>query len=392
MDPLLNPFSPGAGAPPPELVGREPILRQSEILFGRIARGRAEKSMLLTGLRGVGKTVLLNEIGSRGEKEGFQILLLEAHEGKALGPLIAPSVRELLYRLDRVAGSGEKVKRGLRVLRSFLGALKLTYGDVSIGLDIDPETGTADTGDIEIDLPNLFVSVGEAARERQTLVALLIDEIQYFSPKELGALIMAMHRLQQRQLPFVLIGAGLPILPALAGEAKSYAERLFDFPPVGPLEREESFRALREPTKECGVDFDEPALEAVWNETKGYPYFLQEWGYHAWNLGENNSILQDTVLQAEKTVIIRLDEGFFRVRFDRLTPREKEYLRAMATLGPGPHRAGDVAALLGKEITSLGPLRAKLIQKGMVYSPAHGEVGFTVPLFDEFMKRAIPDS
>jgi len=347
--------------------------------------------MLLTGLRGVGKTVLLNEIGSRAENEGFQVLLLEAHEGKALGPLIAPSVRELLYRLDRTAGTGEKVKRGLRVLRSFLGALKLIYGDVSIGLDIDPETGTADTGDIEIDLPSLFVSVGEAAKERKTLVALLIDEIQYFSPKELGALIMAMHRLQQRQLPFVLVGAGLPILPALAGEAKSYAERLFDFPSVGPLEHEESFRALREPTREAGVHFDESALEAVWNDTKGYPYFIQEWGYHAWNIGEHDSILLDTVRQAGRTAVTRLDEGFFRVRFDRLTPKEKEYLRAMATLGPGPHRAGDVATLLGKEITSLGPLRAKLIQKGMVFSPAYGEVGFTVPLFDEFMKRAIPE-
>ena len=388
----MNPFSPGAGAPPPELVGREPILKQADLLFGRISQKRAEKSLLLTGLRGVGKTVLLNRISTIAENRGFHVLYLEAHEGKPLGPLVAPPIRELLYRLDRVAGTGEKVKRGLRVLRSFLGALKLSYGDVSIGLDIDPETGSADSGDIEIDLTSLFVAVGEAAQERQTLVALLVDEIQYFSTKELGALIMAMHRLQQRQLPFVLIGAGLPILPALAGEAKSYAERLFDFPAVGPLEREESFRALREPTKECGVDFDEPALEAVWNETKGYPYFLQEWGYHAWNLGENNSILQDTVLQAEKTVITRLDGGFFRVRFDRLTPREKEYLHAMATLGPGPHRAGDVASLLGKEITSLGPLRAKLIQKGMIYSPAHGEVGFTVPLFDQFMKRAIPTS
>lgn len=387
----MNPFSPGAGAPPPELVGREPILRQADLLFGRISQGRAEKSLLLTGLRGVGKTVLLNRIAAIGEDRGFHVLFLEAHEGKPLGPLVAPPIRELLYRLDRIAGTGEKVKRSLRVLRSFLGALKLSYGDVSIGLDIDPETGSADTGDIEIDLPSLLVAVGEAARERQTLVGLLIDEIQYFSTRELGALIMAMHRLQQRQLPLVLVGAGLPILPALAGEAKSYAERLFDFPIVGPLEKDDSFRALREPTATAGVRFDEQALEEVWNQTRGYPYFLQEWGYHSWNLGVENRIRAETIHETTRIAIMRLDEGFFRVRFDRLTPKEKEYLRAMAQLGSGPYRAGDVAQLLGVKITSLGPLRAKLIQKGMIYSPAHGEVAFTVPLFDEFMKRAIPE-
>ena len=228
MDPIKNPFSPGAGSPPPELVGRDPVLEQARILLGRVKQKKPEKSMLLTGLRGVGKTVLLNEIKRMADGDGYRTIAIEAHEGKALGTLIAPYLRSLLYDLDRIAGTGDKVKRGLAVLRSFIGALKLTMGDVSIGLDIDPEKGSADSGDLEIDLPNLFVAIGEAAEDRKSAVAIFIDEIQYFSKKELGALIMAMHKVQQLQLPLVLLGAGLPILPGLAGESKSYAERLFN--------------------------------------------------------------------------------------------------------------------------------------------------------------------
>jgi hypothetical protein len=390
MDPLKNPFSPGAGAPPPELVGRDPILEQARILLGRIKQKRPEKSMLLTGLRGVGKTVLLNEIERRAKADGFQTILIEAHEDKLLGPLLAPHLRTLLYDLDRMARAGNKVKRGLAVLRSFIGALKVTVGDVTLGLDIDPEQGSADSGDLEIDLPNLFVAVAEAAEEKKSAVAVLIDETQYFNQKELGALIMAMHKLQQRQLPLVLLGAGLPILPGLAGESKSYAERLFSFPDVGALSEEDTARALQDPAQAVGVAFKPEALKEVFRLTKGYPYFLQEWGYQAWNLATTSPITLQIVRNATATVIPRLDQNFFRVRFDRLTPSEKNFLRAMAELGPGPQRTGDVAGELGKEVTSLGPVRAKLIKKGMVYSPAHGDMAFTVPLFDEFMVRAIP--
>jgi hypothetical protein len=391
MDPIKNPFSPGAGSPPPELVGRDPILEQARVLLGRIRARRPEKSMLLTGLRGVGKTVLLNEIERLAEKAGYSTISIEAHEDKALGPLIAAHLRSLLFDLDRMAGAGDKVKRGLRVLRSFIGGLKITVGDITLGLDIDPEAGSADSGDIEIDLPNLFVAVGEAAEERQSAVALLIDEIQYFEQGELGALIMAMHKVQQRRLPLVLLGAGLPILPGLAGESKSYAERLFSFPNVGALSEGDASRALRDPAHAAGVRFEPAALEEVFRLAKGYPYFIQEWGYQAWNRAPKSPITLEIIRRATPTVIARLDESFFRVRFDRLTPSEKNFLRAMAALGPGAQRTGDIAGELGVRVTSLGPVRAKLIKKGMVYSPAHGEMAFTVPLFDEFMMRAIPD-
>lgn len=390
MDPIKNPFSPGAGSPPPELVGRDPILEQARILLGRVQQKKPEKSMLLTGLRGVGKTVLLNEIKRMADGAGYRTISIEAHEGKALGSLIAPYLRSLLYDLDRVAGTGDKVKRGLAVLRSFIGALKLTVGDVSIGLDIDPEKGSADSGDLEIDLPNLFVAIGEAAQDRNSAVAIFIDEIQYFSQKELGALIMAMHKAQQLQLPLVLLGAGLPILPGLAGESKSYAERLFSFPNIGALSQEDTAKALQEPAQEAGVAFENAALDEVFHLTKGYPYFLQEWGYVAWNLATTSPITLQVVRDAKNKVIPRLDENFFRVRFDRLTPSEKNFLRAIAELGPGAHRTGDIAEILKVKITSLGPVRAKLINKGMIYSPAHGDLDFTVPLFDDFMIRSMP--
>ncbi len=391
MDPIKNPFSPGAGSPPPELVGRDPILEQARILLGRVKQKKPEKSMLLTGLRGVGKTVLLNEIKRMADRDGYHTISIEAHEGKALGPLIAPYLRSLLYDLDRVAGAGDKVKRGLAVLRSFVGALKVTVGDVSIGLDIDPEKGSADSGDLEIDLPNLFVAIGEAAQDRNSAVAIFIDEIQYFSKKELGALIMAMHKIQQQQLPLVLLGAGLPILPGMAGESKSYAERLFNFPNIGALSQEDTAKALQEPAQEAGVAFEDAALDEVFLLTKGYPYFLQEWGYVAWNLATASPITLQVVRDAKKAVIPRLDENFFRVRFDRLTPSEKNFLRAIAELGPGAQRTGDIAEILKVKVTSLGPVRAKLINKGMIYSPAHGDMDFTVPLFDDFMIRAIPE-
>ena len=390
MDPIKNPFSPGAGSPPPELVGRDPVLEQARILLGRVKQKKPEKSMLLTGLRGVGKTVLLNEIKRMADSDGYRTISIEAHEGKALGTLIAPYLRSLLYDLDRIAGTGDKVKRGLAVLRSFIGALKLTVGDVSIGLDIDPEKGSADSGDLEIDLPNLFVAIGEAAEDRKSAVAIFIDEIQYFKQKELGALIMAMHKIQQLQLPLVLLGAGLPILPGLAGESKSYAERLFSFPNIGALSQEDTAKALQEPAQKAGVAFENAALDEVFHLTKGYPYFLQEWGYVAWNLATTSPITLQVVRDARNTVIPRLDENFFRVRFDRLTPSEKNFLRAIAELGAGSHRTGDIAEILKVKVTSLGPVRAKLINKGMIYSPAHGDLDFTVPLFDAFMIRAIP--
>lgn len=303
-----------------------------------------------------------------------------------------PQLRSLLYALDRVAGAGNKVRRGLAVLKSFVGAIKVSFGDVEFGLDIEPEKGTADSGDLEVDLPSLFIAIGEAAEERQSAVAIFIGEIQFFSKAELNALIMGMHKMQQRQLPLVLVGAGLPILPGLAGDAKSYAERLFSFPDIGPLQKEDAAKALQDPVMEEGVAFEAEALEEIFQLTKGYPYFLQEWGYQAWNQAESSPITLQLVHETTKQVIARLDENFFRVRFDRLTDGEKKYLRAMAELGQGPYRTTDITEKLGVESsTALSSVRSKLIKKGMIYSPAHGLLNFTVPLFDEFTRRAIPD-
>jgi hypothetical protein len=390
MDEIKNPFSPGAGSPPPELVGRDQTLEEARILLGRVKLKRPEKSMLLTGLRGVGKTVLLNEMERMAKKEGYETIFIEAHEDKAMGPLMIPYLTRLLFSLDLLAGTNNKVKRALAVLRSFIGAIKLTVQDVTFGIDIEPERGSADSGDLEIDLPNLFIAIGEAAEDRKCAVALLIDEIQYFKQKELGALIMAMHKIQQRQLPLVLFGAGLPFLPGLAGESKTYAERLFNFPNIGALSKEDAMKALRGPVQAAGITFEPPALEEIFRLTKGYPYFLQEWGYQTWNIAKASPITLDTVHEATKLVIPRLDQNFFKVRFDRLTPGERKFLRAMAELNSDTHRIGDVADLLRVKVSSLSPVRASLIKKGMIYSPAYGDMAFTVPLFDEFMIRSMP--
>ena len=391
MDPIENPFSPGAGAPPPELAGREDVLEQTRILLGRIKQKRPEKSILLTGLRGVGKTVLLNEMERMALAGGYRTILIEVHENKSLGVLLVPHLRRLLYELDRLAGAGDKVRRGLAVLKSFVGAIKVKVDEIEFGLDIDPEIGAADSGDLEIDLPSLFTAVAEASTERESCVAILIDEIQYLKKKELSALIMAMHKMQQRQLPLVLLGAGLPILPGLAGESKSYAERLFNFPDIGALSEPDAITALQDPVEEYGVSFEKTALQEIFRLTQGYPYFLQEWGYQAWNRAESSPIDLAVVQNASETVIHRLDENFFRVRFDRLTPGEKRFLHAMAYLGSGPQRTSDIAELIKVKINSLGPTRANLIKKGMIYSPSHGDMAFTVPLFDEFMRRVMPE-
>ena len=390
MDEIRNPFSPGAGTPPPELAGRNVILDRVKILLARVREGRPEKSVLLVGLRGVGKTVLLNELEILAEQAGYKTILVEAHDSKSLSALLAPPLRKLLLSLDRMSNVSDKARRGLRVLKGFVNGVKLTVGDLEIGLDIEAEAGTADSGDLEADLPELFISVAEAAQDRKIPVAILLDEIQYLSAKELSALIMAMHKMAQKRLPLVLIGAGLPVLPGLAGESKSYAERLFDFPEVGPLQAVDAWHALRDPAQDEGADFTDEALDEIVRLTQGYPYFLQEWGYQSWNHAPHSPIQLADVQRATPRIIERLDANFFRVRFDRLTPREKDYLRALAELGAEPQRSGDIAAVLGVKVQAVAPLRDSLMKKGMIYSPAHGDTAFTVPLFDTFMKRAMP--
>lgn len=391
MNPLTNPFSPGAGNQPPELAGRGELLRKVEVLLARVKAGRSEQSMLMVGLRGVGKTVLLNRVREMAEAQGYQALLIEAHESKPLPLLLLPPLRQILFALDRMQNISQKVKRGLRVLRSFIGAVKLKLGDAEFGLDIDPETGSADSGDLEADLAELFVAVGEAAADRGTAVAIIIDELQYMTEVEMSALIMAIHRVSQRSLPLVLIGAGLPQLVGLAGKSKSYAERLFTYPELGALSMEDASLALQGPVATQGVAFTTEALAEVFTVTQGYPYFLQEWGYQSWNMAQQSPIDLPLILQTTVASTARLDQSFFRVRFDRLTPREKDYLSALAELGTGNQRSGDVAERLGVKVQTIAPLRSSLIKKGMIYSPAHGDTAFTVPLFDQFMLRTMPD-
>ena len=391
MDAIANPFAPGAGSPPPELAGRESILMDAEVALARVARGRAAKSLMIVGLRGVGKTVLLNRIQAIAEAQGYLAELLEAPENKSLPAMLAPALRRLILKLDRGAQVSNATRRAFRALRSFARVVKVKYADIEISLDGEIEPGVADSGDLEADVTDLLVAVGEAARERGTAVALIMDELQYLDEIEMSALIVGMHRVSQKQLPLMLLGAGLPQLVGLTGRSKSYAERLFAFPEAGPLSLSDASVALQAPALQEGARFTEPALQRIYHLTEGYPYFLQEWGYHAWLNAQGSPIGLEAVDAATPRAIAALDQSFFRVRFDRLTPSEKRYLRAMAHLGAGPHRSGDIAHRLGVKITRMGPVRASLIGKGMIYSPAHGDTAFTVPLFDQFMRRIMPD-
>lgn len=390
MDPISNPYAPGAGSPPPELAGRDDLRTTVRTAMARIRAGRAAKSVLMIGLRGVGKTVLLDRMREDAEAAGMHTLRIEAPEGRSLPAILAPQLRQALLRLSRNEQAREVGQRALRALAGFAKALKIKYADIEVGLDFDPEPGLADNGDLEHDLQTLLETAGTAAQKAGTALILFIDELQYVEEDQLAALITALHRVAQRQLPVMMVGAGLPQLPGRMGRAKSYAERLFNFPEIGPLNADSARIALEKPANEQGVAFEPRALSCIVQETQGYPYFLQEWGKHVWDVAAMSPITESDIQEASREAIAALDESFFRVRFDRLTPAEKRYLRAMAELGSGPHRSGDVAEELGKKVTALGPTRNQLIAKGMVWSPSHGDTAFTVPMFDTFMKRIMP--
>lgn len=392
MDPIVNPFAPGAGTQPPELAGRDAVREQVRIALERIRRGLPAKSLILVGLRGVGKTVLLHRMANDAEQAGIRTVRVETPEDRSLPSILAPQLRTALERLKAEANSTTKqlAGRALRALAGFVRALKVKYSDIEISLNDPPEPGLADNGDLDSDLPALLEAVGAAGRSAQTAIVMFVDELQYVRENELAALITAIHLCGQRQLPVTLVAAGLPALRGNTGKAKSYAERLFDFPTVGPLSRFDSEQAIRKPAFEQGVTFEDKALEMILDKTEGYPYFLQEWGKHVWDVAAKTPITAADVVRAHAITVAALDASFFSVRLDRLTPAEKRYLRAMAELGAGPHRSGDVAECLGRSVQTLAPLRSKLIQKGMVWSPSHGDTAFTVPLFNEFMQRVMP--
>ena len=344
----------------------------------------------MVGLRGVGKTVLLDRIRNDAEAVGIETMQIEAPENRSLPAILAPQLRQALLRLSRNEQARELARRALRGLAGFAKALKVKYGDIEVGLDLEPEPGLADNGDLEHDLQALLEAAGQATLKGGTVLAMFIDELQYVKEGELAALITSLHRSSQRRLPVTLVGAGLPQLRGQTGKAKSYAERLFDFPEIGALDRDAAILAIEKPARDEGVAIDADALNEILRETHCYPYFLQEWGKHVWDVAEKPPITFEDVRSASTFAVAALDESFFRVRFDRLTPSEKQYVRAMAELGSGPHRSGDIAEVLSRKVVSVGPIRSHLIAKGMIWSPSHGDTAFTVPLFDEFMHRIMP--
>lgn len=390
MDPVRNPYAPGAGNPPPELAGRHEVLERTQIALRRCAQGRPTQYPLMVGLRGVGKTVLLVRAQAMAEAEGFLTIDVEAHEGKGLAELITPGVRKALFSLSMTEGAKEKARRGLRVLKSFLGGLKFSFGGLDIG--VEAEAGAADSGNLEADLPEMLVALGEAAQAAGRPVAIIVDELQYLSASEMSALIMSLHKINQRRLPVAILGAGLPQLLGLAGNSKSYAERLFTYPAIGALAEVDAIAAIENPAEAEGVRFAPEATREIMSQTERYPYFLQQWAHDTWNLAQGPDITLEDAVRATPVAIRALDESFFKVRFERCTPAERRYMRALAGFGAGPHRSGDIAEALGVKATSVAPVRNNLIKKGMVFSPAYGDTAFTVPLFDAYMRRAMPEA
>lgn len=335
--------------------------------------------------------MLLGKVRTDAEARGLQAVRIEAPEDRSLPAMLAPPLRACLLKLDRMGAMKVGVRKALRALASFA-RLKMTYQDIEVSLDCDPEPGLADSGDLEMDLSELLLAVGGAARERGTAVILFVDELQYVRESELGALIAALHATAQAGLPVTMMAAGLPQLLGRMGRAKSYAERLFEYVEVARLDAGAAWNAIVLPVEREGEAIDPEAVRAILAATEGYPYFLQEWGKHAWDLAFCSPITVRDVENASITALAELDASFFRVRFDRLTPAEKHYIRTMADLGSGAHRSGEIATRLGRRASQLASIRGSLIRKGMLYSPAHGATAFTVPMFDQYMRRILPVS
>lgn len=384
MDPRTNPFVPGAGTRPPELAGREGIIETASVNLDRLKVGRHARSLVLYGLRGVGKTVLLNTIVTNAQSAGFHCTGIEAPEGRNLPQILVPALNAVLRKLSVGARVKGELETARRMLASIAKAFKVKFEGLEVGVDLDLASG-----DLEFDLNEIFSEIGQIAQRRGTAVLLSIDEIQYVAEPELRALIGSLHHVSQKNLPVFMIAAGLPQILGKMGDAKSYAERLFAFVEVGPLDRQAATDALCKPLERQQVAIDPAAVDLILKETKGYPYFLQEWGRHTWDQAATSPVTLADVHRATEYALAELDHSFFRVRLDRITPKERLYLQAMAALGPGPHRSGDIAEKLNVVVTSVAPTRKTLIDKGMIYSPNHGDTAFSVPMFDTFLQRTM---
>jgi hypothetical protein len=390
MNPINNPYAAGAGLPPAVLTGREALRERVRIAIARLRVGRPAKSVLMVGLRGVGKTVLLEHMRLEAEGEGVYTLHLAAPETRSLPAVLAAPLSLALQRLSRIEAATDPAQRALRALAGFAQALKGRFTDIEFDLAGETQADLAHNGDLEADLTTVLEHAGGAARAAGTALVLFIDELQCVEEAQLGALIAALHRCTQARLPVMLVGAGLPALRGRAGKAKSYAERLFDYPEIGPLSAVEAALAIVQPAEAEGIAFEVEAVAFIVARTRGYPYFLQALASHAWDVAATSPITLADVEKAATETIVAVDEGFFRGRFDRLTPMEKQYLRAMADLGPGPHRSGAIAERQGRRVQAVAPVRNSLIGKGLIWSPGHGDTAFTAPFFDEFMKRIMP--
>jgi len=393
MDPVRNPYSPGAGIRPRSLVGRETQIESFQIAVQRLDQGRYAKSQILTGLRGVGKTVLLAEFGHIATEHAWVHQHIEATEDTNLAGDMAKVIRRAALELSLKDRAAEPFTRMLATLKSFGIRYKLPDNLGEIQLGVEPAVGIADSGDLQDDLSDLLSALGELALSKQRGVLITIDEVQYLDSDNLAALIVALHLLSQRRhpLPIMVAAAGLPSIPALAGEAKSYAERLFNYVAIGSLDEETTGQALVGPALEEGVVWDPPAVQEVCALTDGYPYFVQMFGSQAWKVAEDDRITPADIEAAAVIAQEELDSGFFKSRVGRVADKERDYLRAMATLGPGTHKSAGVAKILKRKTSDVGVVRDRLIKKGLIYAPRHGDIAFTVPMFDEFMKRWMPD-
>ena len=390
MDAVRNPFAPGAGFPPPELAGRARILDSVNVALRRLSLHRPAKSTILIGLRGVGKTVLLNRIGTAAADMQYRVISAEAREGTKLVDLLVPLLQRELLTLSTFEKAKEQARYGLRVLKGLIGSVKVASGSLDLSLSIEPEHGVADSGQLEHDLPAVLLTVGKAALAAGSAVVLLLDEVQYLTSEELSALIIAIHRANQISLPVLLVGAGLPQIPGMAGESKSYAERLFTYPEVGALSAEDALTAITKPIEAESAAITPQALTDILELTQGYPYYIQQWAHDAWNLATGDVITDEDVRRATPVSLAALDSDFFRTRFQRCTNSEKRYMRTLAELGPGTHRSGEVAKQMRTSTQRAAPLRDTLIKKGMIYSQQHGDIAFTVPMFDSYMRRVMP--
>ncbi|MCK9294384.1 MAG: ATP-binding protein [Desulfobulbaceae bacterium] len=384
MESYKNPYRPGAGTKPLVIAGREFEIEKARSLLKSVKFGSPQRSLMLYGLRGVGKTVLLNEIERISEDEGYISEHLEMSENDDFRRVIAKAVRKCLLKVDKVENLKDKAVNALSILKAF--TLVIPDGP-ELKIDVEAAVGLGDSGDLDTDLVDLFVALGEAAKEGKKYICFFIDEVQYLSEQAMSGLIASSHRISQKTLPIVFICAGLPQVAALSGDAKSYAERLFDFIPIGPLAKGADELALIGPVAQFSVEYEDGAKNKILEEAKGYPYFIQEFGCYAWNEAANTVINEREVTESNKKAIEALDRSFFKVRMDRATSAEKKFMKAMSSLGKGPYKSADVASKLNKKLQSIGPVRATLISKGFVFSPQHGEVDFTVPLYDEYIRR-----